>query len=419
MSQNNSPSLPGSSPLSVSETRSLDADPVIVEDDDVVMEEGPQNLRHDTMKSKYAVDPIDSKKILQSAKENMEIVQRKYNFAYAHWIKCKNENASSSATKEASVVYKEVETELIATCDAYLVFLSVNQPAPSKNATYVPDSLPYLQLRTDTVIWKKNAEIFESVYDFCMQFKTVLEAHGLSLDESWERLLPMSMNKEDRSWFAEALKKKQLNWSQAENILMDHFDTPYRKFLMMVKVWKLKQAPGEPVREYATKFQKLRRQAGLEDGLPLVLSFWCSLLETVRKPSSVALSSRYGTKLPDNIESIIGIVVAATNDTDIYLMDSFGGNKENERSLRRHSNYAGSVNKDSFESNKAPINVTQCKYCNKPWYRGHRCEEFLQRKKQNISRMAKRRNLGHNTPDNLNSDEEDENEKRLLALSLA
>ncbi|KAG2210684.1 hypothetical protein INT45_002557, partial [Circinella minor] len=416
MSDNNStpsPSLPGSSPLSVPEI-----DPVVLQDEDVVMEEGPQNLHHDTMKSKYATEHIDSKKILQSAKENLKLVQQRYNAAYAHWIKCKNENATSDVTKDALTAYKEVENELVTTRDAYKVFLSVNKPEPSKNNTFVPDTLPFLQLRTDTVIWRKNAEVFDSVYDFCMQFKTVLEAHGLSLDESWERLLPMAMNKEDRSWFVEALKNKKLNWSQAENKLMDHFDTPYRKFLMMVKVWKLKQSVGEPVREYAAKFQKLRRQAGLEDGLPLVLSFWCSLLETVRKQSSVALSSRYGTQLPDNVESIIGIVIAATNDSDIYLMDSSGESKDNERSLKRRSNYQGTASKDSYESNKAPSTVNNCKFCNKPWYRGHRCEEFLQRKKQRISRMAKR-NHGHNTQDNLNSDDEDENEKRLLALSLA
>lgn len=429
MSQNSitSGSMPGSPLSAPNELRPVETPDAAVVEEDIQMEEesgsvSQESSQPESMKSKYAsTGVIDTKKLLQSAKENLELVRYRYTTTYAHWIKCKNENSSSSATMEALSMYKEVEKELITTRDAYNVFLSVNKPKLIAKATRVPDGLPFLQLKTDTVVIKKSAEIFDSVYDFCMQFKTILEAHGLSLDENWERLLPMSLNKEQRSWFEEKLKNKNLYWKQAESILLDHYDTPYRKFLLMVKVWKLKQVSGEPVREYSAKFQKLRRQAGLEDGLPLVLSFWCSLLESVRKVASVALSSRYGTKLPDNVESIIGLVIAATNDSDIYVTDNLGDSskyKGHERSKKRSSFHSGYVSKDSYESNKAS-SKNNCYYCSQPWYQGHRCKEFLQaKKKQKVSRMAKSRNFGSSRLENDNSDD-DENEKRLLALSLA
>lgn len=422
MSQDNnsitSASMPGS-PLSVATNTPHEQGNVLLPmEEDIIMEEETSTSQA-SMKAKPALG-IDSKKLLQSAKENLDLVQQRYTTAYAHWLRCKSENSSSAATTEALMVYKEVEGELLTTRDAYRVFLSINNPEPTRNATRVPDGLPFLQLKTDTVVSKKNAEVFDSVYDFCMQFKTILEAHGLLLDENWERLLPMSMNKEDRSWFEEKLKNKNYYWRQAETLLMDHFDTPYRKFLMMVKVWKMKQAPGESVREYAAKFQKLRRQAGLTDGLPLVLSFWCSLLESVRKVASVALSSRYGTKLPDNVESIIGIVIASTNDSDMYLLESTDEQKgHHERSRKRSSFHPGHVSKDSSESSKAP-SQNNCHYCNQPWYQGHRCKEFLQaKKKQRVSRMAKGRKFGSSSRQEHSESDDDENEKRLMALSLA
>ncbi|KAG0749917.1 hypothetical protein G6F62_013369 [Rhizopus arrhizus] len=59
----------------------------------------------------------------------------------------------------------------------------------------VPNDLPVLQLRGET-LWRKKADPFDSAYDFCNTFETVLHAHGLSLNSNWERLLPLCMNPE-------------------------------------------------------------------------------------------------------------------------------------------------------------------------------------------------------------------------------
>ncbi|MGO3048237.1 MAG: reverse transcriptase domain-containing protein [Streptococcus thermophilus] len=292
-----------------------------------------------------------------------------------------------------------------------------------KKNTLVPTTLPYLQLKTDTMVYKRNQEVFDSVYDFCTQFQTVLEAHSLSMDDNWERLLPMSLNKEERSWFDEKLRNKLLAWSQARSMILDHYDTPYRKFLLMVKVWSMKQSTGESTRSYAAKFQNLRRQAGLADGLQLVLCFWCSLRESVRRVASVAVSSQYGTKLPVKIEDMIGLVIASTNDTDLFSSTSdhsnYSGNKgNNERSYKR-SSQASSAYKDSNESNKisktslkSSPSKKPCTYCGDNWFHGHRCDAFreaMARKKQKVSRMAIRSGESDSVDEDSSMGEDDEN----------
>ena len=78
----------------------------------------------------------------------------------------------------------------------------------AKKFATVPPNLPFLQLKSDDVLIKKNLEAFDSTQDFCNQFRIILEAHSLETDDHWERLLPMSLNNEERSWFSENLKNK-------------------------------------------------------------------------------------------------------------------------------------------------------------------------------------------------------------------
>jgi hypothetical protein len=73
------------------------------------------------------------------------------------------------------------------------------------------------------------------------------------------------MNNEQNSWFELALLGESTPWSDARTTLLDHFDTPYRKFLLMAEVGSLRQEKYETNREYANRFQKMRREAGMED----------------------------------------------------------------------------------------------------------------------------------------------------------
>ena len=368
--------------------------------------------------------------LLKTAKENVDKLRVDYKVAYGHYLSCQKHHPNAEPTRVAYLSYKEAEVLFREADEAYKIFYAMENPVKIDNKSHlVPTILPFLQLKTDTELPKKNKEIFDSVYDFCNQFKTVLEAHSLNLDDHWERLLPMCLNKEDKSWFEEKLKNKCLSWKEVETKILDHFDTPYRQFLLMFKVWTLKQGPKESTRLFASKFQTLRRQAGIQDGLSLVLTFWAALRESVRNVASVTVSSHYGTKLPDKVEDIIGLVLASTNDTDMFSptwnsdsnASKYAGENNYERTRKRTA--PTKVNKD-FKSNKTMLNSSPsskkpCFYCSQPWYHGHRCEEFVEakNKKTKISRMAVRSlcSPGNDVTASDKEEEDDEDSDMLMA----
>ncbi|GAA5801532.1 hypothetical protein HPULCUR_006980 [Helicostylum pulchrum] len=343
--------------------------------------------------------------LMETAQENLINLKNQYSILYGHYLSYQKVNPDSDNTKNAFAICKDAEKKYVDAKDAFSIFKSIHEPVKmpdEKKSSLVPSSLPFLQLKTDITFFKLS------------------EAHSLNMDDHWERLLPMSPNKEERSWFDEKLRNKLLSWSEARNKILDHFDTPYRKFLLMVKVWTLKQQASESTRVFASKFQNLRRQAGLHDGLQLVLCFWCALREAVRRVASVAVSSQYGSKLPVKIDAMIDLVIASTNDTDLFSSSigssSYNGDKGNdERSSRKRSSHSfSSAGKDHQRSSKAYTSSSssssavqkKCTYCDEPWFHGHRCEAFVKAKKPKVSRMARR----SNTPDTTDEDSTMEDE---------
>ena len=264
--------------------------------------------------------------LLKSAQEDLALKKNNYLILSGHYLAASKVNPTSQHTKNASEAQKEAQRLYLEAEELLKVLKSVHTPLSlpdEKKSVLVPANLPYLQLTSDVVI-KSNKDSFDSVYDFCQEFVTILEAHSLSLDDHWERLLPMCLGKEDRSWFEDKLKNKALNWKMAEGKLLDKYDTPFRKFLNMGRVWSMKQKAGESARAFGSKFQKHRRQAGLEDGVQLVLCFWWNLRQEVREACLIPLSANYGTQLPSKIEDIIDLVSVTTRDSSALLNNPCG-----------------------------------------------------------------------------------------------
>lgn len=129
----------------------------------------------------------------------------------------------------------------------------------------VPSGLPFLQLKGNS-LWKQNQDTYDSVFDFRTAFETIFRAHVQPFDSNWERLLPVCLNSEQISWFEENLSSKSLPWSEARVQILNFFDTPYQRFMLMAEVGTLRRDSSETTRDYASRYQKLRREAGLEDG---------------------------------------------------------------------------------------------------------------------------------------------------------
>ncbi|OAD81209.1 hypothetical protein PHYBLDRAFT_138753 [Phycomyces blakesleeanus NRRL 1555(-)] len=218
--------------------------------------------------------------LLTSAEEDLNAKKGNYYATLGHYLGVSKKDPTSTAAKSASKGAKEAQ-ELFAEAEQILknlkAFTAPASKPHDKRSTLVPSNLPFLQLCSESPLVKANRDVFDSVYDFCQEFTTVLEAHSLSLDSCWERLLPTCLNKEERSWFENKLKGKAYNWKKAESILLDHYDMPFCKFLNMGRVWCMKQDKGESARSFGAKFQKFCCQASLDNGIQLVLCFWWNL----------------------------------------------------------------------------------------------------------------------------------------------
>ncbi|OAD67613.1 hypothetical protein PHYBLDRAFT_173945 [Phycomyces blakesleeanus NRRL 1555(-)] len=329
--------------------------------------------------------------LLASAKEDLSIKKNNFYVAYANYVALSKVNPMSDAARHASSIKKEAQ-ELFEDAQKTLKVLEKANAPPAiledKKSMVVPSNLPFLQLCTETRV-KQNRDVFDSVYDFCQEFTMVLESHSLSLDSCWERLLPICLNKEERSWFEDKLKGKA-----------------YKRFLNMGRVWKMMQKKGESVRAFGAKFQTARRQASLEDGIQMVLCFWWNLRPEVREASLIPLSANYGTKLPSKVEDIISLVSVATSDStallnqpaesgtpakwksfsDAHSISSSISHKGKKRAIARDNDPKHA--KKSWNFKKA-IKDNVCFSCKGAWEKGHTCPErdnYLTK----VSRMAVR-----------------------------
>ncbi|KAG1610877.1 hypothetical protein G6F44_013526 [Rhizopus delemar] len=82
----------------------------------------------------------------------------------------------------------------------------------------IPSDLPVWQWLGN--VWKKDSEIHDSVEDLLDTFSLIVESNGLSVDASWSRLVPIKMNRDQRSWFNEVLKGRSLTWSEVRKIII-------------------------------------------------------------------------------------------------------------------------------------------------------------------------------------------------------
>ncbi|OAD68283.1 hypothetical protein PHYBLDRAFT_173289 [Phycomyces blakesleeanus NRRL 1555(-)] len=347
--------------------------------------------------------------LLASAEEDLNTKKGNYYAALGHYLGVSKRDPTSTTAKSASKGAKEAQV-LFAEAEQILKDLKASTAPASKphdkRSTLVPSNLPFLQLRSEGPLVKANRDVFDLVYDFCQEFTTVLEAHSLSLDSCWERLLPTCLNKEERSWFENKLKGKAYNWKKAESILLDHYDMPFRKFLNMGRVWCMKQGKGESARSFGAKFQKFRRQASLDDGVQLVLCFWWNLRPEVQEACLIPLSANYGTKMPSKIEDIISLVSVSTSDSTALLHNPANSTAASSWSSFAAHNGASSLSAGSHKGKKRFFSLERgsqspkkswdfkkamkdgiCFSCKAPWVKRHSC---LERKKYltKVSRMA-------------------------------
>jgi hypothetical protein len=218
------------------------------------------------------------------------------------------------------------------------------------------------------------------------------------------------MNPEQISWCGEALMNKRYIWKEVRPIVLDQCDTPYRKFLLMVEVGSMRQAPYESNREYSNRFQRVRREVGMEDGTQLAVTYFASLKPSVKTVAQVAISSHLGAKLPSSINQIIDLVLASGEDSAFSIKNkSLVSFVKTNKISPGASKVINGIESNNICTNKDISKPKSCTYCRKEWSKGHRCEEFKEAKKSlsnakanegfslsRVNRMAIRSNNNEN-----------------------
>ncbi|KAG0752178.1 hypothetical protein G6F16_013426 [Rhizopus arrhizus] len=130
-----------------------------------------------------------------------------------------------------------------------------------RSAHVIPPDLPTWQWQGN--IWRKEAEAHDSVEDLLDTFALIVESNGLSVDSSWSRLVPIKMNRDQRSWFNEVLKGRNLVWSEVRKIIVKTYAAQdvAQELEYMDQLLSLKMAAAESIEAFTDRFQRIRRAA--------------------------------------------------------------------------------------------------------------------------------------------------------------
>ena len=388
-----------------------------VDEDETMADVEPSKALNDTEQDVIDLTSAEHQTPLETTSRSQTILNnliKKVTILFATYTILMENDPDSNATNNAYDAYIAANNSLEKFKASFSSFkTSIANAAPasefSVRRAVVPSGLPFLQLKGDS-IWKQNQDAYDSAFDFCTAFETILRAHVQPFDSNWERLFPMCLNSEQISWFEENLSNKALQWSEAKVQILNFFDTPYRKFMLMAEVGTLRQDSSETTREYASRYQKLRREAGLEDGTQLAVAFFISLRDNVRARSQVAIATHFGSILPTSINQIMDLVLASGEDSGLAPPSKrMRNNSVNKVANLDTTNKTNTSTHNNNKFNKDKL----CSHCNKVnWFPGHKCVEYKLKKFNKTSRMARRTTQDNdNDNDSQNNDDQDQNDK--------
>ncbi|KAG1033410.1 hypothetical protein G6F43_013576 [Rhizopus delemar] len=100
-------------------------------------------------------------------------------------------------------------------------------------------------------------------------FSLIVESNGLSADASWSRLVPIKMNRDQRSWFNEVLKGRNLTWSEVRKTIVKTYATQdvAQELEHMDQLLSLKMLSTESIEAFTDRFQRIRRAAKWDDDI--------------------------------------------------------------------------------------------------------------------------------------------------------
>ncbi|KAG1495737.1 hypothetical protein G6F52_012999 [Rhizopus delemar] len=182
-----------------------------------------------------------------------------------------------------------------------------------RSAHVIPPDLPIWQWQGN--VWRKEADVHDSVEDLLDTFALIVESNGLSIDSSWSRLVPIKMNRDQRSWFNEVLKGRNLVWSEVRSIIVKTYAAQdvAQELEYMDQLLSLKMVPAESIEAFTDRFQRIRRAAKWDDDIRTASIYKRALPAFLRQEVSRSLLN-LGRDQQDSVAKVGQLALQATMD---------------------------------------------------------------------------------------------------------
>ncbi|EIE79421.1 hypothetical protein RO3G_04126 [Rhizopus delemar RA 99-880] len=208
-----------------------------------------------------------------------------------------------------------------------------NRNSHSRLDHLIPSDLPVWQWRGN--VWRKDADIHDSVEDLLDTFSLIIESNGLSVDASWSRLVPIKMNRDQRSWFNEVLKGRSLTWSEVRKIIIKTYAAQdvAQELEHMDQLLSLKMVSTESIEAFTDRFQRIRRAAKWDDDIKTASIYKRALPNFLRQEVSRSLLN-LGR---DQQDSVTKVAAKARMVLSSNLCSEVGNSSRQESALAKAS----------------------------------------------------------------------------------
>ncbi|KAJ8651495.1 hypothetical protein O0I10_012949 [Lichtheimia ornata] len=270
----------------------------------------------------------------------------------------------------------------------------------------VPQDLPTMQWTGN--VHDKNKLVFGSVEQCLNRFEDVVGSYNQDMDEAWGRLLPRMLSPEQRSWYDDNLRPYvHLPWSFARKTLIKKYGIHdgERQSQAMFDLLHMAMGTNESVEYYTDRFNKTRREAGLDDNLAIAAVYTKSLVPELYKHVRLAqvnlpVELRSTTEQAANVaRGLYATVIGATNKLQVTQkakMDNGNHDKyKKQPGIKKRCRLHGKGNHSTDECRLLSREVShaqgnkikkpnpssfksqqdkRCYKCNESWQPGHICK---------------------------------------------
>ncbi|KAG1585905.1 hypothetical protein G6F47_011373 [Rhizopus delemar] len=165
---------------------------------------------------------------------------------------------------------------------------SVNQSS-NRFDDFIPNDLPTWQWVGN--VWRMDVKDHDSVEDLLDTFALIVSSNGLAIDQHWMRLVPIKMNRDQKSWFNEVLKGRSLNWDEARSITVNTYATQdvAQTLNNIDQLLTIKMQQNESIKAFPDRCQRIRRAAKWQDDIRTAALFKRALPVALYKEVSCSL----------------------------------------------------------------------------------------------------------------------------------